>query len=51
MHKLYPENPESVLAMIKSLTYSGKLAEAEIMCVNYLKEHHEAPSFWFQLGF
>ena len=51
MHQIYPDNPESVLAMIKSLTYSGKLAEAEIMCVNYLKEHQEATAFWFQLGF
>lgn len=51
MHQLYPENPESVLSMIKSLTYSGKLAEAEIMCVNYLKEHQNAAAFWFQLGF
>ncbi len=51
MHQLYPDNPESILCMIKSLTYSGKLAEAEVMCVNYLKEHQDAPAFWFQLGF
>lgn len=51
MHQLYPEHPETILAMIKSLTYSGKLAEAEIICVNYLKEHQDAPAFWFQLGF
>ena len=51
MHQLYPDNPDSVLNMIKSLTYSGKLTESEIMCVNYLKEHQDNGAFWFQLGF
>lgn len=51
MHQTYPDNPKTTLCMIKSLIHSGRLAEAEIMCVNYLKEHPDAISFWFQLGF
>ena len=51
MHQKYPDSPESILSMVKSLIYSGKLSEAEIMCVNYLKEHQDAQQFWFQLGF
>lgn len=51
MHQLYPNSPNSALNMVKSLTHSGKLAEAEVMCVNYLKEHQDAGMMWFQLGF
>lgn len=51
MHQLYPDNQYSAINMVKSLTHSGKLAEAEVLCVNYLKEHQDSAMMWFQLGF
>lgn len=51
MHQLYPDDKDSILCMVKALTFSGKLSEAEVLCVNYLKEHQDIPAFWFQLGF
>ena len=51
MYKLYPENPNSITNMVKSYTQTGKLLEAEKLCVEYLKGHYESPSLWFHLGF
>lgn len=51
MYKLYPQNPNSILNMVKSYTQCGKLLEAEKICVEYLKEHYETPALWFHLGF
>lgn len=51
MHQKYPNNPNSIANMVKSLTQSGKLQEAEVLCVNYLKEHNDAAGLWIHLGF
>lgn len=51
MYELYPDNPNAVANMVKANTQSGKLMEAEKICVEYLKEHYETPALWFHLGF
>ena len=51
MYELYPDDSESTANMVKALTQSGKLREAEKMCVEYLKKHPDKSSLWFHLGF
>lgn len=51
MYKKYPENANAVSNMVKSLTQSGKLFEAEKLCIEYLKEHVDSVSLWFHLGY
>lgn len=51
MYEKYPQNPASVANMVKSLTQSGKLLEAEKLCVEYLKEHNDSGALWIHLGF
>ena len=51
MYELYPDNTDAISHMVKALTQSGKLVEAEKLCVGYLREHPESASLWFHLGF
>ena len=51
MYQKYPENPNAVAHMVKSLTQSGQLLDAEKMCVEYLKEHQDMAGLWLHLGF
>lgn len=51
MFEKYPEDPKSITNMVKALTRSGKLFEAEKLCVEYLKEHKDTASLWFHLGY
>ncbi len=51
MYEKYPQNTDAISHMVKSLTQSGKLIEAEKLCVGYLKEHTDSASLWFHLGF
>ena len=51
MFELYPDDPDATANMVKALTQSGKLMEAEKMCVEYLKKHPDKSSLWFHLGF
>jgi len=51
MFAKYPDNINSVTNMVKSLTQSGKLMDAEKLCVEYLKKDNNVPSLWFHLGF
>lgn len=51
MHQKYPDSPNSTANMVKALTHSGKLIEAETLCVNYLKEHLDSGELWMHLGF
>ena len=51
MYELYPEDADATANMVKALTQSGKLGEAEKMCVEYLKKHPDKSSLWFHLGF
>lgn len=51
MYEKYPDNTDAISHMVKALTQSGKLMEAEKLCVGYLKEHMDSPSLWFHLGY
>ena len=51
MHQKFPNNPNSISHMVKALTQTGKLLEAEKLCVGYLKENQNSASLWFHLGY
>ena len=51
MYELYPNEVHAAVNKVKSLTQSGRLAEAERMCVEYLKKNMQEPLMWFQLGY
>ncbi|MCQ2743444.1 MAG: tetratricopeptide repeat protein [bacterium] len=51
MYEKYPHETASVANMVKALTQSGKLFEAEKLCVGYLKEHNDSGALWIHLGF
>ena len=51
MYEKYPQNVNSVSNMVKALTQSGELFEAEKLCVDYLKENSDSASLWLHLGF
>lgn len=50
MCKLYPDNPKSIANKVKSLTQSGKLIEAERVCVEYLRKNQNNGALWYHLG-
>ena len=50
MHEKYPQDMNAISNMIKSLTYSGKLLEAEQLCIKYLKENQDSAILWYHLG-
>ena len=51
MYEIYPDDVRAIANKVKSLTHSGKLIEAEKLCVEGLKKNNEAASLWFHLGF
>lgn len=51
MCEKFPDNLRSKFNRIKALTYSGKMLEAEKLCIEALKQNPEIPMFWFQLGY
>ena len=51
MYELYPDDVRAVANKVKALTRTGKLIEAEKLCVEALKKNQEAASLWFHLGF
>lgn len=51
MHEKYPTNTSSISNMVKALTHSGKLLEAEKLCVETLRENPDSASLWFHLGY
>lgn len=51
MYELYPNDTRSIVNMVKSLTQSGKMLEAEKLCTETLKKDMNNPALWFQLGF
>ena len=51
MYEKYPQNTDAISHVVKALTQSGKLMEAEKLCVGYLKEHQDSASLWFHLGY
>ena len=50
MCELYPKDSRTVANNVKMLTQTGKLIEAERVCVEYLKEHTEDAVLWYHLG-
>ncbi len=50
MSELYPNDSRTVANKVKMLTQTGKLLEAEKVCVEYLKEHTENGVLWYHLG-
>lgn len=51
MYEKYPQNTDAISHMVKALTQSGKLMEAEKLCVGYLRENSDSASLWFHLGY
>lgn len=51
MYELYPTDTRAIANKVKALTQSGKLYEAEELCVNSLKQTPDSPSLWFHLGY
>ena len=51
MFEKYPDDIRSVTNKVKALTQSGKLIEAEKLCVESLKKHPEDSGLWFHLGY
>lgn len=51
MHEKYPENTIAIANLVKSYIHSGKLLEAEKLCVETLKNNHNSPALWFNLGY
>ena len=51
MYELYPDDRRAIAHKIKALTQSGKLLEAEELCVESLKQNPDASVLWFHLGF
>ncbi len=51
MYEHYPQNTDAISHMVKALTQSGKLMEAEKLCVGYLRENPNSASLWFHLGY
>lgn len=51
MYTDYPEDSRAIANKVKSLTKSGKLLEAENLCVTALKQNPDVSSLWFHLGF
>ena len=51
MYELYPDDVRAIANKVKALTRTGKLIEAEKLCVETLKKNNQAASLWFHLGF
>ena len=51
MYEKYPDNVYAISNRVKALSHSGKIKEAEELCVNYLKEHTDSALMWHQLGY
>ena len=50
MCELYPDDSRTVANKVKMLVQTGKLLEAEKVCVEYLKENSENAILWYHLG-
>lgn len=51
MYEKYPEDVRGIANKVKALTQSGKLLEAEKLCVEELRKNPDAATLWFHLGF
>ena len=51
MFELYPEDSRTTVNRIKAFTQSGKLVDAEKLCIDALKKEPSFSPLWFQLGF
>ena len=51
MYSKYPDNVMAISNMVKAYTHSGKLSEAENLCVESLKKHPDRANLWLHLGY
>lgn len=51
MYEKYPDDVRAIANKVKALTQSGKLLEAEKLCVEELRKRPDAATLWFHLGF
>ncbi len=51
VYELYPNNIEAIVDKIKALTHSGKMMEAEKLCLESLTKFQNSAALWFQMGF
>lgn len=51
MYTLYPDDNRAIAHKVKALTQSGKLLDAEKLCVEALKKNPDISLLWFHLGF
>ena len=51
MYEKYPDDVRAIANKVKALTQSGKLIEAEKLCVEELRKRPDAATLWFHLGF
>lgn len=51
MYELYPNNVDAIVDKVKALTHSGKMIEAEKLCLEGLKNNQNSAALWFQIGF
>lgn len=51
MYELYPNNIDAIVDKIKSLTHSGKMIEAENLCLEALTKFQDSAALCFQMGF
>ena len=50
MSELYPNHPKTIANKVKALTKTGKLIDAEKLCVEYLKQNQNDAVMWYHLG-
>lgn len=51
MFTLYPDDVRAIANKVKALTQSGKLIEAQELCVESLKKNPTDAALWFHLGY
>lgn len=51
IYESYSEDVRAIACKVKALTQSGKMLEAEKLCVESLKKTPDASNLWFHLGY
>lgn len=51
MYTLYPEDYRAISNKVKALTQSGKLMDAQQLCIEAINKNPDISVLWFQLGF
>ena len=50
-YELFPNDKLMIANKVKALTQSGKMLEAEELCLESLKTYSDSPALWMHLGF